>query len=95
MEKIAEKLKRYAELKLEEKRISSELDELKPAIKEHLLGHDIDKLPTNYGTFTIMERNTWEFSDAVARLQKAEKANGTAKAVKAVVLLFKEVKKDD
>ena len=89
MEEIKEKLKRYAELKVQEKAISTELDEIKPFIKEHMMSEGVDKLPTSMGNFTISEKTTWKYSKAVETLQKAEKANGTASAVKSVILTFK------
>lgn len=90
MENIQAQFKRYAELKIQEKAISTELEEIKPLIKEHMLSEGVDKLPTSMGNFILSERTTWQYSKAVETLQKAEKANGTAKAVKAVTLMFKE-----
>lgn len=86
---IPEKLKRYAELKVQEKAITAELDEIKPFIKEHMMSEGVDKLPTSLGNFTISEKVTWKYSKAVETLQKAEKANGTASEVKSVILTFK------
>lgn len=82
-------LKRYAELKVAEKKITTELEELKPLIREHMMTEGIDKLPTSAGSFTLGERTTWQYSKEVEKLQKAEKADGTAKEVKSVVLTFK------
>jgi hypothetical protein len=96
MENIQEKFKRYAELKIQEKAISDELEEIKPLIKEHMLSEGVDKIPTTMGNFILSERTTcWQYSKAVETLQKAEKANRTAKAVKVVTLIFKAAGEND
>lgn len=89
MDDIQSKLKNYAELKIQEKAISEQLEELKPEIKKYMLDEGVDKVPTSMGNFILSERTTWQYSKAVEILQKEEKANGTAKAVKAVTLMFK------
>ncbi len=88
IEDIAGKLKRYAELKIRAKGIDDELEEIKPFIKEHMMGEGIDKLPTSAGVFSVSEKTTWKYSKEVEKLQKSEKANGTAQALKSVVLKF-------
>lgn len=87
---IEENLKKYAELKIMAKSLDKQMEELKPSIREHMMSQGIDKLPTSVGTFTIGERTTWKYSKAVLDLQKQEKADGTASAVKSVVLTFNE-----
>lgn len=82
-------LLRYANLKVMEKDITKELDELKPFIREHMMAEGIDKLPTSAGVFSIGERTTWKYSKDVEKLQKQEKADGTAKEVKTITLTFK------
>ena len=86
---IEEKLKRYAELKAEEKIIAEGIETLKPFIKEHIEGLGVDKLPTTLGTFTLSPRSTWKYSPAVEELQKEEKAKGIAKQVTTNTLVFK------
>ena len=73
MEEIQIKLKTYAELKIQEKAISTQLDELKPDIKKYLLDQGVDKLPTSMGNFILSERTTYQYSKAVENLQKEEK----------------------
>ena len=85
---MEEKLKQYAELKIEEKRITDLLESLKPEIKEYIEGQGVDKLPTSLGTFTLGARTTWKYSPAVEALQKEEKATGIAKQVVTTSLIF-------
>ena len=92
---IEEKLKKYAELKIMAKALDEQMEELKPSIREHMMSQGIDKLPTTVGTFTLGERTTWKYSKAVDNLQKQEKADGTAQAVKSVVLTYKEGKEEE
>lgn len=92
---IEEKLKKYAELKIMAKALDEQMEELKPSIREHMMSQGIDKLPTTIGTFTLGERTTWKYSKAVDTLQKQEKADGTAQAVKSVVLTYKEGKEEE
>lgn len=95
MEEIQVKLKTYAELKIQEKTIKSQIEELQPDIKKYMMDEGVDKVPTSMGNFILSERTTWQYSKAVETLQKEEKANGTAKAVKAVTLMFKALGDED
>ena len=81
-------LKEYAELKLQEKVISEKLSELNPVIKEYLSDQGVDKLPTSMGNFSLGSRTIWQYSDAVTKLQEKEKAEGIAKKVTSVSLIF-------
>lgn len=85
---IEEKLKRYAELKAEEKIIAEGIDTLKPAIKEYIESQGVDKVPTSMGIFSLENRSTWKYSPAVEELQKEEKAKGIAKQVVITGLRF-------
>ncbi len=89
------KLDRYAELKVLEKKIKKEIDELNPEIRDMMTKAGHDKVDAGYGTFTLSSRTTWEYSPAVEELQKKEKALGVAKAVINQSLTFKEVKASD
>lgn len=89
IETIEEKLKRYAELKQEEKRVVEEIDTLSPDIKEYLSNRGVDKLPTSLGTFSLVSRAVWKYSPAVEKLQKEEKAKGIAKKIESISLMFK------
>lgn len=88
-------LARYADLKDLEKSIKAEIEELAPQIKEYLLKTGVDKLPTSAGTFTISERSTWQYTEAVEKLQEEEKATGKAKKVTITTLMFKAPKPEE
>ncbi len=90
--KIEDALKRYAELKISTSAAETEMEELKPLIKEHIMKEKVDKLPTSVGTFSLGERSTWKYSPAVEKLQDEEKAKGVAKKVTTTSLLFKPPK---
>lgn len=89
-----EKLKRYAELKAQQKSIEEEIDALGPEIKDHLVVQGIDKLPTSLGIFSIASKSTWKYTEAVEKLQAEEKAKGIARQVVTNYLRF-SIKKDD
>ena len=86
------KLKEYATLKSEEKRIAERLGELGPEIREAMRANDADKVETDFGSFTLSERGTWQYSPAVEALQEQEKANGTAKKLVSTILRFTATK---
>lgn len=88
MEKIKKMLARYAELKIQSKKITEEIEELNPHIKEYILKEGVDKLPTTMGTFSVESRSTWKYSPAVEKLQDEEKAKGIAKQVTTTSLKF-------
>lgn len=85
---IQEILARYAQLKIQERALTAEIEELNPQIKEHLLSQGIDKLPTTLGTFTVSETSRWKYSSAVEKLQELEKATGIAIKVGSTTLRF-------
>lgn len=91
---MEEKLKKYAQLKSEEKRIEKEIEELKPEIKEYIEAQGVDKIPTTLGTFSLTSKSTWKYSPAVENLQKEEKAKGIAKQVVSTSLMFTAPKAD-
>jgi hypothetical protein len=85
-------LAEYAKLKQVEKATADRLKELQPTIREAMRANDVDKVNTDFGSFTLSSRATWEFSDAVDELKEKEKANGTAKQIVATVLSFRASK---
>lgn len=86
-------LAEYAELKQEEKIIAKAMKELQPKIKESMRANDKDKVNTDFGSFTLISRNSWKYSDAVTELEDEEIANGTAKQVISIILYFSATKK--
>jgi hypothetical protein len=91
---IEDVLRSYAELKEAEKKIAASLEEIKPRIKEHLAKEGVDKLPTTVGTFTLSERATWKYSEAVDKLKQKEEATGVAKKVVSTSLIFTPPKEE-
>ena len=91
-DEIKTKLKRYAELKVLEKATAEEMDVLNPEIKEYMLSHDMEKLPSNVGTFSIGKSSRWKYSQAVEDLQEKEKATGVASQVVSTILRFTQPK---
>lgn len=85
-------LMEYASLKAEAKRIEKRMEELNPGIKEIMNANGMDKITTEFGSFTLSNRTTWKYSEAVTSLQEKEKANGTAKKLISTSLLFTGVK---
>lgn len=83
-----EKFRKYAELKVEAKRIEEELDLLAPELKEVMMRTGTDKVETDFGNFTLGEQTRWKYSKAVEELQETEKANGTASRVTSTTLRF-------
>ncbi len=85
-------LEKYAVLKANQKMIEAELEELAPQIREAMRASDTDKVNTDFGAFTLSNRTTYKYSQAVTDLQEKEKANGTAKQLVSTVLYFKAPK---
>jgi hypothetical protein len=90
-----DKLKLYAELKEQQKDIEKRIDELSPIIRDHMITQVLDKLPTDAGTFSIANKTTWKYTDAVLNLQKEEKAKGIAKQVITNYLRFSSPKDEN
>lgn len=101
MEDQKENLKRYAELKIQEKAIKTELEELNPKVRDFISAQGVDKLPTTIGTFSLVAKTIWKFSPAVEKLEKEvdklkekEKADGTATSDARYDLIFKAAKEE-
>ncbi len=90
-----EVLKEYAHLKSEEKRVTERIKELQPGIQEAMRANGADKVETDFGSFTLSERTTYQYSKAVEDLQEKEKADGTAKKLVSSTLLFKPPKSNE
>lgn len=102
IEKNSAELERYAQLKISEKAIQAEIDELAPKIVELLKANDLDKIDSSFGIFSLMNRKNWKFSPAVDEakkeleaMQENEKATGVATFQEKSFLQFKEQKKDE
>jgi len=89
---IEEKIKRYAEIKIQIKDLEEGIETLKPFIVEHLESNGVDKLPTSLGNFTLGKRSSWKYTKAVDELQAKEKAEGLATQVVSTTLTFTQPK---
>ncbi len=98
-------LKRYAELKIQEKAVKREIEQLNPIVKKEILANGLDKLPTNLGNFTIKKIKKWTYSpnltgkisfyeNKIEEEKKEEQADGTATFVEVDQLEFREAKND-
>ena len=91
----------YALAKKEEKRIKALLDELRPQVVAEMEAVGADKVPSEFGTFTLIPKSIWKYSPAVDaaekkvdELKEQEKATGVAHSDVRYDLIFKDVKKD-
>ena len=89
---IDEKLKKFADLKIQQKSIETGIDTLKHFILAHLEEMKVDKLPTTLGTFSKEGKTTWKYSKAVEALQADEKATGVAEKVVSPYVKFTALK---
>lgn len=90
---------RYAELKIESKKIDAELEELKDKIIADMRDAEADKVDHLLGTFNRSIHTRYTFSDSleaerqrVKDREKNEKADGTAKVEETPKLIFVEKK---
>ncbi len=97
----SQNLKEYAELKTEEKRIKTRIDELNPLIKKEIIDSGLDKLPTSLGNFNIKRVKRWTYTPAVEsakrsldELKAEEEATGAATFVEVEQLEFRELKEN-
>lgn len=94
-----ENFDRYAELKIEAKKIDAELEELKDKIIADMRDAEADKVDHQLGTFNRSVHTKYTFSDAleadrqrIKDREKDEKADGTAKVEESPKLIFVEKK---
>lgn len=92
----------YAVAKKEEKRIKALLDELRPQVVAEMEAVAADKVPSEFGTFTLVPKSVWKFSPAVAaaekkvdELKESEKATGLAHSDVRYDLIFKDAPKKE
>lgn len=92
-----ELFQKYAEAKREEKRIKAVLDELRPQVVMEMEIVAADKVPSEFGTFSLVPKSIWKFSPAVSaaeekvdKLKEEEKATGVAHSDVRYDLIFKD-----
>jgi len=91
------KLKRYSDLKLQEKALKAQMSILNSEILQMLNDENADKIESDFGVFTLVPKKTWKFSDSIdtakkniKMLQEEEQADGTATYTESHYLMFKE-----
>lgn len=89
-----ETLLKYEELKIKQREIEKELDELKPIVTE-LIPEDAE-VAVAYGSFYIQKRPKWTYSNIIINGEKAlkehkkqEEADGTATATFTPILYYR------
>lgn len=89
----------YAILDAKIKALTNEKDELKAKIIEEMVEKGADKVATAVGSFAIAKLKTWTYTDKVAELEEAYKAQkateeetGDATFVEKPSLRFTQVK---
>lgn len=92
-------LQEYADLKVEEKRIKARIDELNPEIKQSIVDAGADKIDMEVGTFLLVIKKKWKYSEKVTTLDNQlklfksnEEADGTATFEEDSMLMFKAKK---
>ena len=92
----------YAQLKIQEKQLKEQIDSLKEEVIKEMQGADLDKQPTELGTFTIQSSKKWTFTKEVEsaqkeveRLKKHEQANGKATFTEVPELKFFHIKSSE
>lgn len=90
----------YAVAKKEEKRVKALLEELRPQVVAEMEAVNADKVPSEFGTFTLIPKSIWKYSPAVAtaekkvdELKEQEKAAGVAHSDVRYDLIFKDAPK--
>ena len=99
-----ETIKEYADLELQKSNIEARQAEIKLAFLDSLKKLEADKVESEFGSFRIVQRNSWKYSDKIKVLEdgvkeakKAEETAGTAtKEIKESLTFYpvKEKSKD-
>ena len=91
----------YARLKVQEKDLKKQIEELNPLIRAEMESRGLDKQPTSIGDFLILKKKQWKYTEECETLRQAlknkendEEARGLATFVEKSELQFR-VKKDD
>lgn len=100
-----QKLERYAQLKIQQEKIETELKELKAEVSSFVNQQDNELVETSWGKFELRAgRKTWKYSDelllqeqqaleALKHKKKQEELSGKAELVKAPTNLVFTIKK--
>jgi predicted phage-related endonuclease len=100
IKKIQQKhYEKYADVKKQIKELTNQAKELENEIKEEMKIHELDKIKSDWGTFSLSVRKTWTYSPAVDEIKKnlkemqfEETENGKATCNEKEVLTFRGIK---
>lgn len=94
-----EDIKEYADLELQKKVLEARQEEIKSLLLSQLIELKADKVESDFGSFKIVERNSWKYSEAVRKiesqvkdLKKVEELSGEATSEKKKSLTFYSIK---
>lgn len=95
-----EKFSRLAELRRKSREFEEEIALLSTELVGEMRIEEVDKIETDDGSFTLVARKNWTYSEAtkamaegLKEMQTGEKADGTATAEETFSLTFREAKK--
>ena len=91
----------YAVVMNEIKRLEEEAERLKPELIKEMNGAEADTIQSDYGTFSLVKREKWEYSDetkgaeetiknTIKQLQEEERTKGIAKLTTTTSLMYKQ-----
>lgn len=87
MDKNRETLKQYADLKSQVSKLEDQMEALKPEVMDIIesVNPDDKTVETDFGSFTVVQKRKYEYSDEIVALEKdvkerkkAEEATGDA-----------------
>ena len=88
--------KEYAELTAQIKVLNDKQKELKDVIKEDLDKREANQMKADFGTFSLVERKTWKYTDVIkdktkdlAQAKKLEEENGLAEHTTSKTIMFR------
>ena len=60
-------LEQYAQLKKQSKQITKQLKELEPQVLDQIMALDGEKLEAEYGTYSVISKKVWKYSDELVQ----------------------------
>lgn len=92
------KLQQYIKLEIEYKELEARKQALRLEILNEMNKEKMQKVDTDFGSFTVCTKKSWKYTPAVSALEEKlkiarikEQDRGVAKAVESEYLLFKPV----
>lgn len=88
--------KEYGELDLQIKKLQDRQKAIKSELEEDMKSQEVDKVQAEFGTFFLVTRKTWKYSDEVKAketevkvLKKTEEETGKAESTESTSLSFR------